>query len=212
MQLLVLSGSRNREGKTAQAINAIIKGAKEGGATSEVIFLTEKNLERCRQCNADGWGICRSEGRCIIEDDFAAIVDKVRAADVVVFANPVYFADLAESMRTFLDRYRRIRFTRRGPTPPGLPPGAPASGGIPAIGYCYAGGSGNGTANCCYSLERVLQTCGFDVVDMFLARRQNFPLKLQMLEMEGKWLATKPVSGPWPPPPPAQGPSARTPG
>jgi multimeric flavodoxin WrbA len=201
MHVLVLSGSRNRQGKTAEAINAILKGVKEGGATSETIFLTEKKLERCRQCNPDGWGICRSEGRCIIEDDFASIVEKVKAADAVVFANPVYFADLSESLRTFTDRFRRTRFTRRAPTPPGLPPGA-TTGGTPAIGYCYAGGSGNGTANCALNLERTLQTCGFDVVDMILARRQNLANKLPMLEMEGRWLATKPTSGPWPPPPP----------
>jgi NAD(P)H-dependent FMN reductase len=201
MQVLVLSGSRNKDGKTALAINAILKGVKAGGASFETIFLTEKNLERCRQCNADGWGICRSEGKCIIEDDFAAIVEKVRKADAVVFANPVYFADLSESMRTFLDRMRRIGFSRRRPAPPGMPPGS-TTGGTPVIGYCYAGGSGNGTANCCLNLERVLQTCGFDVVDMILARRQNLDVKLPMLEMVGRWLATKPSSGTWPPPPP----------
>jgi multimeric flavodoxin WrbA len=202
MQVLILSGSRNRQGKTAEAINAIAKGVAKAGGSSEVIFLTELKLERCRQCNPDGWGICRSEHRCIIEDDFAGLVKKVKAAGAVVFANPVYFGDLCESMRGFLDRYRRIHFMPGGPGMPGF--GARADS-IPAIGYCYAGGSGNGTANCCYSLERVLQTCGFDVVDMVLARRQNLEAKIPQLELEGAWLASKPSSGPWPPPMPPQG-------
>ena len=114
MQILVLSGSRNKQGKTAQAISAILKGVDKAGGKSETIFLTECKLERCRQCNPDGWGICRSEHRCIIEDDFPSIVEKVKAADVVVFANPVYFGDLSESMRGFLDRLRRIRFMMGG--------------------------------------------------------------------------------------------------
>jgi hypothetical protein len=35
---------------------------------------------------------------------------------------------------------------------------------------------------------------------MINARRQNFDVKLQQLEIVGKWLASKPTSGPWPPP------------
>jgi len=199
LKILILSGSRNREGQTARAINAICKGVSSAKGKSEVIFLTELELERCRQCDPDGWGLCRKEGRCIIEDDFASIVKKVKAADVLVFANPVYFGDLSESMRTFTDRFRRTRFMRPGSGPPGL---FPPAGATPAIGLCYAGGSGNGTVSCAASLERVLQTCGFDVVDMIQVRRQNIEVKLPMLELTGKWLATKPTSGPFPPPPP----------
>jgi multimeric flavodoxin WrbA len=198
MQILVLSGSRNRRGQTGRAIETICRGIANAGGKFEVFFLTELKLERCRQCDDDGWGICRSEQRCIIEDDFALIAGKVKAADALVFATPVYFGDLSESMRGFLDRYRRTRFTtvfRRSPVP-GQPP--VRGGGTPAIGYCYAGGSGNGTISCLANLERILQTCGFDVVDMIPARRQNLEMKLPLLEGVGNWLVTKPASGPWP--------------
>jgi multimeric flavodoxin WrbA len=197
MKALILSGSRNRQGQTAKAIKAVQKGIIAGKGKSEVVFLTELNLERCRQCDPDGWGLCRRESRCIIEDDFESLREKVKAADVMVFANPVYFGDLSESMRCFLDRYRRTLF-KPGVSPPA---GFPTSGGTPAIGISYAGGSGNGTVYCSASLERVLQTCGFDVVDMIQVRRQNFDFKLPILEMTGKWLTTKPTSGQWPPPP-----------
>jgi multimeric flavodoxin WrbA len=195
MNILILSGSRDRQGQTARAIDALCKGISEGEGSSETIFLTELDLERCRQCDPDGWGLCRREGRCIVEDDFPVIVDKIEKADMVVFANPVYFGDLSESMRALLDRYRRI--THLGFIRTGRSPGAfPSGGGTPAIAVCYAGGSGNGTINCCASLERVLQTCGFDVVDMIPARRQNLEHKLPILEMTGRWLATGPTSGP----------------
>lgn len=205
MQILALSGSKNRKGKTAQAINAIFKGVTKAGGNSECIFLTENAIERCRQCNDDGWGVCRDKGVCIIKDDFASVAEKVEKADVVVFANPVYFGDLSESMKTFLDRYRRTHAFRRptgGQGAPGMPP--MGGGGILAIGLCYAGGSGNGTITCAASMERILQMCGFDLVDMILARRQNLDIKLPMLETIGKWLVSKPTSGPWPPAPPAK--------
>src|SRR5271157_5965856 len=101
MQILMISGSRNREGRTARSIGAIGQGFIKAGGNSEYIFLPELNIERCRQCDPDGSGVCMREHRCIIEDDFASIVTKLEAADLVVFASPVYFIDLSESLRAF---------------------------------------------------------------------------------------------------------------
>jgi NAD(P)H-dependent FMN reductase len=195
MKVLILSGSRNREGQTARIIKAVQKGLTAGKAESEVIFLVEKNIERCRMCDPDGWGQCRRDSTCIIDDDCPVIIEKVKAADALVFANPVYFLDLSESMRSFLDRYRRTLF-KPGKAPVGF--GMP--GGTPAIGICFAGGSGYGTPSCSFNLERILQNCGLDVVDMINVRRQNIEVKLPQLEIVGKWLATRPTSGTWPPP------------
>ena len=192
MHALMISGSRNTEGRTARCMNAIAKGLAKAGGASEVVFLPTMKLERCRQCDPDGWGICRSEGRCIIEDDFASIVDKLKAADVAVFASPVYLRDLTESMRGFLDRLRRISF-RQNPRP---------MQGKPAINLCLAGGGGGGAPTANAVLENMIQMCGFDVVDVINVRRQNFDLKIPMLETTGEWLATKPTSGPMPTPPP----------
>jgi hypothetical protein len=97
-------------------------------------------------------------------------------------------------MQAFLDRLRRINFPKLMESGgPGMPPRAQ---GKPVIGLCYAGGSGNGTTSCCAALERILQTCGYDVVDMIPARRQNLEAKLPILELTGKWMVTKPTSGP----------------
>lgn len=194
--ILILSGSRNRKGQTARAVDAVARGVAAAGGSAEVIFLTVKKLERCRQCEKDGWGLCRREGYCIIEDDFAGIVEKLLAADLVVFATPVYFSDLSESMRGFLDRFRRIRFPQIMAARGGAPGPFPPAKGPSAIGICYAGGSGNGTASCAASLDKILRDCGLDVVDMVLTRRQNIEAKLPLLELTGRWLVTKPTSGP----------------
>lgn len=187
-------------------MEAIGKGIRKAGGNTESIFLTELAIERCCQCDSDGWGVCRREQRCIIEDDFASIVTKVRASEVVVFANPVYFRDLSESMLAFLGRLRRISF-RPGPPPQGAPLQAPPgvspfqrAPGIPAVGLCLAGGGGGGAPECCVKLESILQTCGFDVVDMIPVRRQSFEMKLTILPLIGEWLATKPTSGQGGPP------------
>jgi multimeric flavodoxin WrbA len=199
MKVIAISGSRNRQGKTAQIVDAVLKGVNAAGGQSESIFLTERKLEHCRQCNPDGWGICRAEGRCIIEDDFASIVEKINAADAVVFANPTYFADLSDSMKMFLDRLRRVSFMKTLQRPR-LPGGFAATPGKPAIGICFAGGSGGGSVSALFNLERVLLTCGFESTDMISIRRQNLDMKLPMLEKVGEWLVNRPAA---PPPAPA---------
>jgi multimeric flavodoxin WrbA len=181
VKAIAILGSRNPEGRTATSAQALLEGLAREGWQGEGIFLTEKTIERCRQCDAGGWGICRSEGRCVIEDDFAPLVDQIREADIAVFATPVYFGSLSESMRAFLDRLRRICRHESG------------QAGIadkPAIGICMAGGGGGGAPECAVDLQRVLRTCGFDVVDMIPVRRQNLDLKVDVLKTTGQWLAT----------------------
>lgn len=180
MKLVVVLGSRNPKGQTARAADALLEGFVEAGGTGERIFLPAGRVERCRQCDEQGWGTCRSEGQCVIEDDLATIVDQIREADVAVFATPVYFGDVSESMRALTDRVRRIthRETRRVDLT-----------GKRAVGICVAGGGGGGGPSCTVSLEKVLRTIGFDVVDMVPARRQNLEHKCEVLRLTGKWLA-----------------------
>jgi multimeric flavodoxin WrbA len=147
----------------------------------ERVFLPEVAVERCRQCEDNGWGICRTEGCCVIEDDFAVLVEKIREADAVAFATPVYFSDLSESMRAFLDRLRRI--SRHDDGQRGIE-------GKRAVGICVAGGGGGGAPECTVSLKKILRTSGFDVVDMIPVRRQNLDMKVDVLKTVGAWFTS----------------------
>jgi len=181
MRLLIISGSRNPEGQTARAAAALETGAKEAGAETEVVYLPAQNIERCRQCEDDGWGECRNGQKCVIEDDFPILLEKVRDADTVAFANPVYFGDLSESLRAFLDRLRRVSI--HGGNKDRIQ-------GKPVVGVCVAGGGGGGAPKCTQSIEFALTTIGFDVVDVIAARRQNLDMKLEMLPIVGRWLCS----------------------
>jgi len=180
MKVTILLGSRNARGQTAAAAGALLDGVREAGGEGEMVFLPAMHIERCRQCDENGWGDCRSAGRCIIDDDFAALTEKLRAADAAVFATPVYFGDLSESLRALLDRLRRV--CRHADGKAGL-------AGAPAVGICVAGGGGGGAPNCTVSLEKVLHHCGFDLLDVVPVRRQNQDLKLAVLKATGAWLA-----------------------
>lgn len=186
MKTILICGSRNPKGQTARAVDAVIKGLKKAKASVELVFLPTLRIERCRQCDDDGWGLCRKEGRCVIEDDLAKLIEKIRRADAVVFATPVYYSDLSESLRAFADRFRRTTSHDAG---------RESIKGKPGIGVCVAGGGGGGAPACCVSLEKVMATCKLDVVDVIPVRRQNLQARLPALELAGQWLASKPVSG-----------------
>lgn len=180
MKFIAIIGSRNPKGQTARAVNAFINGVKSAGGECEQFFIPSMKIERCRQCDENGWGICRSQGKCVIEDDFSLLVDKIKNADAVLFATPVYFGDLSESIRAFLDRLRRTCMNEAGKQ---------NITGKKAIGICVAGGGGGGSYSCSVSLERVLSTCGFDLFDIIPVRRQNLDMKSTILEATGKWIA-----------------------
>ena len=185
MKTVMICGSRNPKGQTARAANAILEGVTKAGGGVERVFLPALQLERCRQCNDDGWGRCRQEGQCVIDDDFAGIVRTITDADAVVVATPVYYSDLSESLRAFTDRLRRICTHKAGSGP---------VSGKPVAGVCVAGGGGGGAPAGCVSLEKVLSSCGADVVDMIPVRRQNLEAKRPVLERTGQWLASLPQS------------------
>ena len=180
MKTVIIVGGRNPEGQTARAVAAVGNGIRAGGHQAETVFLPPLRIERCRQCEDSGWGLCRKEGRCVITDDFAAVVEQIRAANAAVFATPVYYSDLSESLRAFLDRLRRICTQ---------PEGRKGIDGKPVVGVCVAGGGGGGGAACCVSLEKVMANCGFSVIDMVPVRRQNLQAKLDCLEHAGTELA-----------------------
>ena len=180
MKVLTILGSRNPSGQTARAAEALLSGLAPETDCEDRVFLPVMKMERCRQCEDNGWGTCRSEGTCVIDDDFSALVEKVKAADAVVFANPVYFSDLSESLRAFLDRLRRTCMNDIGKK--GLED-------KPAIGICVAGGGGGGAPECAASLDKILRRCGFEVVDMLPIRRQNLDAKLEALRLSGRNLS-----------------------
>ena len=183
MEIVVLSGARSEKGQTGRAVKALVTGLSAGGARVAVRRLPEEKIERCRQCRDDGWGECIDKGTCVIrDDDFASIAAAVRKADAVVFATPVYWGDLAESLKAFLDRFRRTCTHKDGKK---------GVAGKPALGLGVAGGGGGGSCECMRRLEDTLHHCGFDVVDLVPTRRQNLELKLAVLELTGKWFAGK---------------------
>ena len=82
--LIVLGGGR-ANGNTAQLVSAFMKGAKEAGHHVELIMLNKLKVNGCIGCNS-----CRYGKPCIQKDDFNSIIPKIKEADLLVFASPLY--------------------------------------------------------------------------------------------------------------------------
>ena len=62
--------------------------------------MAEKKIGFCQACY-----YCYShKGECAIKDDMAEIMPKIIAADVLVFASPVYFYSIAAQLKAVIDR------------------------------------------------------------------------------------------------------------
>ena len=87
-QTLVLLGSARSDSNTLRIVNA-----KGDFQDAEVIDLAALRIERYE------YGVNR------VSDDFVDIVEKMIAADVIVFATPVYWYAMSAIMKNFLDRF-----------------------------------------------------------------------------------------------------------
>ena len=80
MKVVIVWSSPNENGLTASAKESFLSGLKKAGTEYEEVHLNKFKTEHCLACG-NGWGTCRSEGRCIIKDDFESIYRKLMEAD-----------------------------------------------------------------------------------------------------------------------------------
>ena len=100
MKVLVIHGSMRKNGNTSILADEFLRGAKEAGHETEKVELREKKFGDCFGCQA-----CHNNGgTCVQKDDMAEALEKMKAADVIVFASPLYYFTWTGLMKRFLDR------------------------------------------------------------------------------------------------------------
>lgn len=98
--ILVVVGGGRAKGNTAQLVHAFIKGAIEAGHQVETIWLAKTEVKGCLGCNA-----CRYGKPCIQKDGFNDFVPKIKSADLIVFASPLYFWTFSSRLKAFIERF-----------------------------------------------------------------------------------------------------------
>ena len=111
MKCLAIHSSPNVDGLSAATAQAVLNGFASEGGDVEFINLNKIDIRPCKACER-GWGQCR-EGECIQKDGLETIRQKMGEADAFVFVTPVYWHDLSESAKRFLDRLAESRDLQR---------------------------------------------------------------------------------------------------
>jgi len=100
MRILAIHGSpRTIRSTTRRLAQFVLDGATEAGAETEMIDLCDLRVTPCTACEG-----CSFNGICVVEDDVPALVARMREADGIVFASPVYIDNVSGQMKVFFDR------------------------------------------------------------------------------------------------------------
>ncbi|CCH50265.1 flavodoxin family protein [Pseudodesulfovibrio piezophilus] len=127
MKVLAFNGSpRKKKWNTVTMLEHTLEGAKSVGAEVELIHLYPLDFKGCASCFACKRHDRKQTGVCVLKDELAPVLEKIRDADALVVGTPVYFGSETACTRTFLERlqfpylnyqnYADSHFPRRIPT------------------------------------------------------------------------------------------------
>lgn len=111
MKILALNGSYRTNGNTARVLNLIeeqlrLKADRVGETLDfEKMDLGKLNIQMCRGCR-----ICfdRGEEQCPLKDDLLMVKAKIKQADGVIVASPVYVNDVNGITKNWIDRMAHV--------------------------------------------------------------------------------------------------------
>lgn len=99
MRILIISSSPRTAGNSEVLCERFAKGASESGHEVETLLLRQMNIAPCHACYA-----CMETHTCAIQDDMKEVFQKLKDADVIVLASPVYFYSVSAQMKAVIDR------------------------------------------------------------------------------------------------------------
>ena len=98
-KILVITTSLREKSNSDILAERLIAGAVDVGHQVEHVSLKGKDIKFCIGCLA-----CQKTQKCVLKDDAAEIAEKVKNADTLVFATPIYYYEMSGQMKTLLDR------------------------------------------------------------------------------------------------------------
>ena len=100
-KVVIVKGSPRRNGNSAILADQVAAGAEKVGAEVDVFYLHGMDIQPCDACEA-----CRAsmEDECIVDDDMQKIYPKLRQADALVIASPIYWFTISAQTKLFIDR------------------------------------------------------------------------------------------------------------
>ena len=99
MKAVGISGSPREKSNSRSYLEFTLKALEERGIGTELVDLRGLRVEECHGCYS-----CAKSRECAIKDDFQAVFAKMREADAILIAAPVYHASIPGKLKGLLDR------------------------------------------------------------------------------------------------------------
>ena len=97
--VVAVVGSPRATGNTSYLVDVALDELARRGVAVEKITLGEHRILPC-----EGHDDCADFGACPLNDEAGPILDRVYAADGLIFATPVYYENVSGQMKLFIDR------------------------------------------------------------------------------------------------------------
>lgn len=101
MKVLAINASPRIKGNTDLLLDRVLEGARSKGADTEKIILNRLKFVPCQECKD-----MPNDGSCNVQDDMQDVYRKIRGADAVIFASPIFFGSLSAQAKMMIDRFQ----------------------------------------------------------------------------------------------------------
>jgi multimeric flavodoxin WrbA len=108
MKAIAIVGSPRKNGNTEILVRHTLKAIAEEGIETEFVSLRDLEIKPCIACET-----CSKEERCPLKDDLFPLYKKMKAADAIILASPVYFGSATSQMKALMDRAGYIGYWQR---------------------------------------------------------------------------------------------------
>jgi multimeric flavodoxin WrbA len=99
MQVIGIVGSPRKNGNTELLTAHTLKAIRDEGLNTELVSLAGLDIRGCNACM-----VCRKAECCPIEDDLFPLYLKMKEADGIILASPVYFGSATAIMKALIER------------------------------------------------------------------------------------------------------------
>lgn len=99
MKAIGIVGSPRKGGNTEFLTRHTLKSIEEEGISTELITLASLNIRPCNACK-----VCFEKDECSIKDDLAPIYNKMKEADAIILASPVYYGSATALIKALMER------------------------------------------------------------------------------------------------------------
>jgi multimeric flavodoxin WrbA len=103
-KVVAVVGSYRRGGVVDRTVEAILAGAREMGAETHTIYLSEQQIDFCTNCRQCTQQPGAERGKCARHDCLESILTEIEAADSLVLGAPVNYYNVTAIFRRFLER------------------------------------------------------------------------------------------------------------